>query len=96
MRGARCCKSRLFTFHKTLRNVKTICFSQKYFVYLYSEEEKARKHRVFSSFLAQNGGDFLSEIKFFSGAGEKFLGASGNFLGAVGAHTSLPEFFLGS
>ena len=79
-----------------LRNVKAIWISEEKVLSLYRKEEKALNKRFFSSFLAQNGGDFLSEIKFFSGAGEKFLGASGNFLGAVGAHTSLPEFFRAS
>ena len=72
-----------------LRNVKTICFSPKNVVYLYSEEERAYRKWAFSSFLAQNGGNFSSEIEKFLVASGKFLVASGFFLSAVSARSGL-------
>ena len=85
----------ILTFPRVLRNVKAICFFPKNVVYLYSEEEKACKHRAFSSFWLQNCGHFPSEIKISLSASEKFLVASEKFLVAVGARASLSLKFSG-
>ena len=76
-----------------LRNVKAIWISEGKVLSLYNKEEKVLNKRFFSSFLAQNGGDFLSEINFFLVASEKFLVASGKFLVAVGARAGLSRKF---
>ena len=39
------------TFQGLYSNVNTICFLPKNVVYLYSEEERARRQKAFSSFL---------------------------------------------
>ena len=76
-----------------LRNVKAIWISEENVLSLYSKEEKALNKRFFSSFLAQNGGDFLSEINFFLVASEKFLVASGEFFVAVGVRGPFLKIF---
>ena len=78
-----------------LRNVNAICISRENVVNLYSEEERAYRQWAFSSFLAQNGGNFSSEIEKFLVASGKFLVASGKFLSAVGARAGLSRFFSG-
>ena len=77
------------TFQGLYSNVNTICFLPKNVVYLYSEEERARRQKAFSSFLAHIGRCFFFEI-------EKFLVASEIFLRAVGARGGpFPNFFSG-
>ena len=49
-----------------------------------SEEEKAHKQRVFSSFFGQKNGIFTSEIIFFTLLRNFFLGVCGFFLRHVG------------
>ena len=78
-----------------MRNVKAICFSRENVVNLYGEEERARLQWVLSSFLAQNGRCFSSEIEKFLVASGKFLVASGKFLSAVGARAGLSRKILG-
>ena len=48
-----------------------------------SEEEKAHKQRVFSSFFGPKNGNFTSEINFFLGVCGFFLRHVGGFLGDV-------------
>ena len=79
-----------------LRNVNAICIFPKNVVYLYSEEERAHKHRGFSSFLAQNDGCFSSVIRKFLVASGFFLSASGSFLSAVVARAGLSRQKSGS
>ena len=45
-----------------------------------SEEERAHKHGVFSSFFGQKNGIFTSEINFFTLLRKFFLGVCGFFL----------------
>ena len=45
-----------------------------------SEEEKAHRYRVFSSFFGQKNGIFTSEINFFTLLRKIFLGVCGFFL----------------
>ena len=71
-------------------NVNTIWISAENVVYLYSEEEKARKHRVFSSFFvekSQKNGCFTKHVEIFSGQIKIFFSESGIFSGQVGART---------
>ena len=49
-----------------------------------SEEERAHRYRVFSSFFAQKNGIFTSEINFFTLLRKFFLGVCGFFLRNVG------------
>ena len=49
-----------------------------------SEEEKAHKQRVFSSFFGPKNGNFTSEINFFTLLRNFFLGVCGFFLRHVG------------
>ena len=49
-----------------------------------SEEERAHKHGVFSSFFGQKNGIFTSEINFFTLLRKFFLGVCGFFLRNVG------------
>ena len=49
-----------------------------------SEEERAHRHRVFSSFFCPKNGIFTSEIKFFTLLRKFFLGVCGFFLRNVG------------
>ena len=49
-----------------------------------SEEEKAHKQRVFSSFFGPKNGNFTSEINFFTLLRIFFLGVCGFFLRHVG------------
>ena len=79
-----------------LRNVKAICFFPKNVVSLYSEEERARRYRAFSSFLARNGRCFSSEVEISLVASEKFLALGGKFLVAVGACAGPSRKFSGS
>ena len=62
-----------------------LAYKSNFYVNLYSEEENARKYRVFSSFLVQNGLCFSFVTEKFLIAGGKFLSAGGEFLSAVGA-----------
>ena len=48
-----------------------------------SEEERAHKQRVFSSFLGLKNGIFTSEINFFTLLRKIFLGVCGCFLSNV-------------
>ena len=60
------------TFQGLYSNVNTICFLPKNVVYLYSEEERARRQKAFSSFLAHIGRCFFFEIEKFLVASEIF------------------------
>ena len=63
-------------------------FRRKIYYLCTSEEEKARKQRVFSSFLCENGqksGCSTKHLENFIGRSEKFLSESGFSLGEVGA-----------
>ena len=74
------CKTRLLTFRRMLRYVKTICISAENVLSLYSEEERTRRYRVFSSFLCENG----LKKRFFTKHLEKFICRSGNFFSESG------------
>ena len=72
-------------------NVNAIWISAKKAVSLYSEEEKARKHRVFSSFFvekSQKNGCFTKHVEIFSGQIKIFTSESGFFSGQVGERTA--------
>ena len=82
------CKTRLLTFRGLLRNVKAIWISAKNVVYLYSEEERARKHRVLSSFFCKNRakmGCFTKHLEKFICLRKISTCFSGFFSGQVGA-----------
>ena len=49
-----------------------------------SEEERAHRYRVFSSFFGPKNGIFTSEINFFTLLRKIFLGVCGRILGNIG------------
>ena len=55
-------------------------FRGKMYYLCTSEEERAHKQRVFSSFFGQKNGFFTSEINFFTLLRKFFLGVCGFFL----------------
>ena len=70
-----------------LRYVKTICISAENVLSLYSEEERAHRQRVFSSFLCENGlkkGFFYKAFRKIYMPKRKFFSESGFSLGEVG------------
>ena len=79
-----------------MRNVNAIWISAENVVYLYSEEERARKHWTLSSFLAKKLMISTSEIENFTSEIKIFSGSSGFFSGLVGARSGFPEKFSGS
>ena len=82
------CKTSLLTFRGLLRNVKAIWISAKNVVYLYSEEERARKHWVLSSFFCKNRvkmGCFTKHVGKSTCLRKISTGFSGFFSGQVGA-----------
>ena len=60
-------------------------FRRKMLYLCTSEEERARKHRVLSSFLAHYNGEKTSDVEKFLREIKFFLSASGCSLGEVGA-----------
>ena len=59
-----------------------------------SEEEKARKHWVFSSFFRQKNGISTSDVEKSTLLRKKFLGVCGKFFRNVGARGSISEALL--
>ena len=55
-------------------------FRLEMYYFCTSEEEKAHRYRVFSSFFGQKNGIFTSEINFFTLLRNFFLGVCGFFL----------------
>ena len=60
--------------------LKRFGFRGKMYYLCISEEERARKYWVFSSFFAQKNRIFTSEINFFTLLRKIFLGVCGYFL----------------
>ena len=60
-------------------------FRRKMYYLCISEEEKAHRYRVFSSFFGQKNGIFTSEINFFTLLRKFFLGVCGFFLRNIDA-----------
>ena len=74
--------------------LKRFAFRAKMLYLCTSEEERAPKHGVLSSFFAQNKGRNTSEVGnsiCFCGFSKCFIG---NFLGFIGAQIGDIEFFL--
>ena len=68
--------------------LKRFGFRQKLLYLCTSEEERARRHWVLSSFLVekcQNNGCFTKHVEIFSGQIKIFTSESGFFSGQVGA-----------
>ena len=59
-------------------------FRRKMYYLCTSEEERAHKQRVLSSFFGQKNGIFTSEINFFTLLRKIFLGVCGKFFRNVG------------
>ena len=59
-----------------------------------SEEERAHKHGVFSSFFGQKNGVFTSEIKIFTLLRKNFLGVCGKKFRNVGARSGDSDLIL--
>ena len=82
------------TFPEMYSNVNTIWISRKNVVSLYSEEERARKHWVFSSFFWPKKRIFTLEIEFSTLLRKFFFGVCGKFFRNVGVRGGNSEAFL--
>ena len=69
--------------------LKRFAFRGKMYYLCTSEEERARKHRVFSSFFAQYKGCITPDLEKFLREIEFFLSESGFPLGEVGAQITI-------
>ena len=74
--------------------LKRFGFRRKMYYLCTSEEERAHKHGVFSSFFGQKNGIFTSEIKIFTLLRKIFLGVCGKFFLNVGARGGDSDLIL--